>query len=92
MAKYMAGENIVAAENCNQFSTYLGFIIQGQNEMFIITRVICRNGTANFKNMNNCFNATFYSYLETSGGQSSNQYLNVVHCFNTSVSKTSVAA
>jgi len=26
-----------------------------------------------------------YSYLETSGGQSYNTYLNVVHFFNTSV-------
>ncbi len=33
-----------------------------------------------------------YSYLETSGGQSSNLYLNVVHFFNTRVNKISVAA
>ncbi len=31
------------------------------------------------KNVNNCFNTHIYSYLETSGGQSSNLYLNVVH-------------
>jgi hypothetical protein len=37
------------------------------------------------KNVNNCFNSIIYSYLETSGGQSLNQYLNVVHFFNTSV-------
>jgi hypothetical protein len=43
MAKYLVGEKGVAAENCNHFPTYLGFIIQGQNEMFIITRVFCRN-------------------------------------------------
>jgi hypothetical protein len=43
------------------------------------------NGTAHFKNVNNCLNANIYSYLETSSGQSSNQYLNVVHFFNTSV-------
>jgi len=43
------------------------------------------NGTARSKNVNNCFNADIYSYLETSGGQSSNLYLNVVHSFNTSV-------
>jgi hypothetical protein len=45
-----------------------------------------------FKNVNNCLNTNIYSYLETSGGQSSNLYLNVVHFFNTSVYKTSVAA
>jgi hypothetical protein len=37
------------------------------------------------KNVNNDLNTNIYSYLETSGGQSSNTYLNVVHFFNTSV-------
>jgi hypothetical protein len=31
------------------------------------------------KNVNNCLNTNIYSYLEGSGGQSSNLYLNVVH-------------
>jgi len=35
------------------------------------------------KNVNNCMNINTYSYLETSGGQSSNPYLNVVHFLNT---------
>ncbi len=34
---------------------------------------------------NNYLNTNIYSYLETSGGQSSNIYLNVVHFLNTSV-------
>ena len=38
-----------------------------------------------FKNVNNCLNTNIYSYLETSGGQSSNPYLNVVHFLNTRV-------
>ncbi len=38
-----------------------------------------------FKNVNNCLNANIYSYLESSGGQSSNLNLNVVHFFNTIV-------
>jgi hypothetical protein len=29
------------------------------------------------KNVNNCLNTNIYSYLETSGGQSSNLFLNV---------------
>jgi hypothetical protein len=37
------------------------------------------NGTTHFKNANNCLNINIYSYLETSGGQSYNLYLNVVH-------------
>ncbi len=37
------------------------------------------------KKVNNCLNTKTYSYLETSGGQSSNLYLNVVHCFKISV-------
>ncbi len=43
-------------------------------------------------NVNNYLNTNIYSYLETSGGHSSNLYLNVVHFFNTSVYYTSVAA
>ncbi len=31
------------------------------------------------KNENNCLNSNIYSYLKSSGGQSSNLYLNVVH-------------
>ncbi len=50
------------------------------------------NRTTRFKNVNNCLNANIYSYLETYGGQSSNQYLNAVHFFNNSVNQTSVAA
>ncbi len=37
------------------------------------------------KNENNCLNTIIYSYLEKSGGQISNLYLNVVHSVNTSV-------
>ncbi len=44
------------------------------------------------KNVNNGLNTNIYSYVEASGGQSYNIYLNVVHFFNTSVNKTSVAA
>ena len=36
------------------------------------------------KNVNNYLNTNIYYYLETSGGQSSNLYLNAVHFFNTS--------
>ncbi len=31
------------------------------------------------KYVNNCLNTNIYSYLEASGGQNSNLYLNVVH-------------
>ncbi len=44
------------------------------------------------KNINNCLNTNVNSQLETSGGQSSNLHLNVVHFFNASVNWTSVAA
>ncbi len=36
------------------------------------------------KNVNDCLNTNIYCALETFGGQSSNQYLNAVHFFNTS--------
>jgi len=35
------------------------------------------------KNVNNFMNTNIYSYLETSGGQSSNPYLDVAHFLNT---------
>jgi hypothetical protein len=37
------------------------------------------------KIVNNNLNTNIYSYLQTSGGQSSYLYLNIVHFFNTSV-------
>jgi hypothetical protein len=37
------------------------------------------------KIVSNCLNTNIYSYLETSGGQSYNLYLNVVHFFNASL-------
>jgi hypothetical protein len=44
------------------------------------------------KNVNNCLNTDIYSYLETSGGQSSFPYLNVVHFLNTRADYKSVEA
>jgi hypothetical protein len=37
------------------------------------------------KSLINCLNTNIYSYLGTSGGQSSNLYLNVDHFLDTSV-------
>ncbi len=37
------------------------------------------------KIVNNCLKTDIYSYLETSGGQSYNLCLRVVHSFNTSL-------
>jgi len=37
------------------------------------------------KNVSNCLYTNINSYLETSGGQSSNQYLNIVYFFNARV-------
>ncbi len=34
------------------------------------------------KDVNNCWNTNIYYYLESSGGQNSNVYFNVVHFFN----------
>jgi len=47
--------------------------------------IMVRAGTVRFKNVSSCLNINIYSYLETSGGQSSNLYFNVAHFFNTSV-------
>ncbi len=45
-----------------------------------------------FKIVNKYFNTNIYSYLDTSGSQSCNLYLNVVHFFNNRVNLPSVAA
>ncbi len=45
-----------------------------------------------FNNINSDWNTKISLYLETSGGQNSTLYLNVIHFFNTSVNKTFVAA
>jgi hypothetical protein len=44
------------------------------------------------KNVNSGWNTNFSFYLETSGGQNSNLYSNVVYFFNTRVDYTAVAA
>jgi hypothetical protein len=44
-----------------------------------------------FKNENKYLNTNIYSYLETSGSQSSKLYFDAVHFFNTSVNWPSVA-
>jgi hypothetical protein len=43
------------------------------------------------KNVNNDLNTNIFFYSDTSGGSSSNLYLNVVHFFYTAVNWTSVA-
>ncbi len=51
------------------------------------------NGTAHFKKCKQLFDYQHLLFLrETSGGQSSHLYINVVYSFNTSVNKASVAA
>ncbi len=49
------------------------------------------NGTTNFKKYKQLFEYQHFLLFSDICGQSSNLYLNVVHFFNTSVNKTSVA-
>ncbi len=63
----------------------------------IISKVVMSNVVVpmeqhTLKNVNNCLNTNIYSYLETSGGQTYNPYLNVVHFLNTRADSKSVAA
>ncbi len=76
----------------NQIGFYcLANVTNNKQDTFIVTFSYVMEQHA-LKNVNNCLNANIYSYLETSGGQSFNPYLNVVHFFNTSVNWASVAA
>jgi hypothetical protein len=52
----------------------------------------CRMEQHALKIVNSCLDTNIYSYSQTSGGQGSHLCLKVVHFFNTSVNKTSVAA
>ncbi len=71
---------------CHCYALYLPAVNITPLFIFIkINNINQTNGRAHFKNVNNCLNATIYSHLETSGGQSSNLYLYIVHFFNTSV-------
>ncbi len=58
--------------------------IKSKQLCFVVLLCIAMEQHA-LKNVHNCLNTNIYSYLETSGGQSSNPYLNVVHFFNTRV-------
>jgi len=51
----------------------------------VIFKMCCSMQQHALKSVNNCLNTNIYSYLETSGGQSSNLYLNVDRFFNTGV-------
>jgi len=42
------------------------------NNFCAMNKTTLLNGTARFKNVNDCSNANIYSYLETYGGQSAN--------------------
>ncbi len=70
-------------DNCRYIDT-LPHAVRGHRSWNIL-RISYNNGTVRLKNANNFLNNNIYSYLETSGGESSNLYLNVVHVFNTSV-------
>jgi len=54
--------------------------VLGKRPSFTRYELKLTNGT-----VHSCLNTNIYSYLETSGGQSSNPYLNVVHFLNTRV-------
>jgi len=60
------------------FVLFLAVVGQDPAENFVMEQ-------CDLKNVNNYLNTNISSYLETSSGQSSNLYLNVVHFFNTSV-------
>ena len=68
----------------SQMLTRFGMLSKDNWEKTKKTLTLVVNAMAHFKEVCHCLNANIYSYLETSGGQSSNLYLNVVH-FSTPV-------
>ncbi len=75
------------------FVTRTGLLVEPDPKAFEIMKgkkcfeVDFPNEQRALQNVSNYLNTNIYSYLETSGGQSSNLYFNVVHFFNTSVSR-----
>ncbi len=58
----------------------LGWYKKGYVLIFVVILVSSQTMEQHtLKIVTNCLNTNIYSYLETSGGQSSNPYLNVVH-------------
>jgi len=62
----------------------LGTVKQSLSRKEISNQVLSMEQRA-LKIVNNCLKTNIYYYLETSGGQSYNLYLNVVQFFNTSL-------
>jgi hypothetical protein len=58
----------------------LSFILHSLTTILVIMLIEQRT----LRNVNKYLITNIYSYLETSGGESSNLYLKVVHFFNTS--------
>jgi len=79
--------NTLAYYDMARITAVKSFIIQAASQGVWIIKLfkVVINGTPCFKNVNNCLNTNIYSYLETSGGKSSNLYLNIAQIFNTSV-------
>ncbi len=80
--------NLLLNKNGTKWNQKKSQILQLENYLILIKEYCLRllqkfvtNGTTRFKNVNNCLNSNFCSYLETAGGQSYNLYLNVVHFF-----------
>ena len=67
------------------FFVFLLFILQFVSRIESVVKPLSKMEQHTLKNVNNCMNTNIDSYLETSGGQSSNPYLNVVLFFNTRV-------
>jgi hypothetical protein len=64
---------------------FFSFEIASFQESFTLNDGLYAMEQRALKNVYICLNTNIYSYLETSGGQGSNLYLNFVRYFNTSV-------
>ncbi len=71
---------------CIAFLRYLWCIVGQMSPYYTVEQVSwSKNETACLKNIKKCSNTKISFYLETSGGQNSNLFLNVVYFFKTSV-------
>ncbi len=78
--------NTLAYYDMARITAIKSFIVQAASQGAWIIKLfkVVINGTPCFKNVSNCLNINIYSYLETTGGQRSDLYFNIVH-FSTPV-------
>ena len=78
LSNLLKNETLFISKQCFKFKKIVSLIVYVGVQFVSLVRIQTFTMEQHaLKNVNNCLNTNIYSYLETSGGQSSNLYLNV---------------